>query len=34
MLLKKIKNAQEALNHLWFKENRSKILFNRFKDEA
>ena len=26
-------NAQEALNHIWFKENRSKELFNQIYDE-
>ena len=27
-------NAQEALSHPWFKENRSKELFNQIKDES
>jgi calcium-dependent protein kinase len=31
---KKRISAQEALNHPWFKENRSKELFNRIKDES
>jgi calcium-dependent protein kinase len=30
---KKRITAQEALNHSWFKENRSKELFNQIKDE-
>ena len=31
---KKRINAQDALNHPWFKENKSKELFNQIKDES
>ena len=31
---KKRINSQEALNHPWFKENKSKELFNQIKDES